>query len=1247
MSNEKQILGSLFEQQPGGGKDGGANQARTIALWQRMAGSLDAVAANTRGRTQNVVGGAKDYLKETASSKQAQEFVGRGLMGPAYDALRDVKALLPEWTGVATRFKKNQDAEAKKIAAEKADNKKRAAKRDSFGRFVGPTAKARSRAENLATPAVSQSVGGKGRFATYSPESRRIDNLAEISAESLNIQWDEAKEDRKRHKELVKTIAANKRGMMDRFLDRGIMGRRLGGGANVGRTRDVAVGRRGAKPANVAKAGKSGLLGRLFGGTSKKLGAGAAALGGTALLASEALSDNGKLARGAAGPKPKGNLVSQAGRGVGRGLLNAGKFGLRALGPLAALAFAGYDAFQGWNDKGLHAQAFGLKEGQEATTGQKFSAATASVLDMGGLTTGLLNLLGVDIDTADIARGIHNLGTSIANFAPAMLEEAKAGLSRLWEGAKDIGNNLMNMASSAWDKAGELLSSVWTGAGNLASDLWSGIGSMGASAWEGVENFAQSAWSGASGMISSVWGNITGAADAAVNGMGEFISNAWSGAQEAASKLWGSVQNLASSALDGAGKLLSEGWEKFQSTSVGKAATSLWDKGKSWLFGSDKPATPQTPPVQEATAPKPENYVLPAVDTTSSNALLQSQQERTQQELNDTLAKLNKNIEEECKLLREEQMQALDPFGIGIGMANAAEAIRNVRAGGSSFMGGGSGGGGSGPGGRKAFAYNPNAKIGETIAHFESGNKGVSAVAWDKTGGTSYGKFQLSSKQANGGEGSMQAYLRWMQSQGGEKQAIAERLMAAGPANTGGKTGAFVDQYNKEVAANAKLLEDTQHEFMVTRHYNPALKGLKSDSLRQMVEGDRSLQEALFSFAVQHGPGTGDYSGAGASNIWNKVYREGMSREDFLRAVYEERKSRFSSSTPDVQASVRARFNKELQLILGMNKGEENVRQMQARMQAGGMEAVQAGTSHLIATATQDAMDRGVGYKLGAKNSDAGEIDCSGWVQELGNRYMAQINTAMGSEVFSSEARRAFNRGANNQGAAGIIQAVSQYTGELLTNERLAPEMAREGMVIGLDTGPKRWDGGMFKGIDHVVQTFRDPVTGELMVSESRGSKGVMTSRYDEWYAQQQKRGARLYGADITKMADASLAKPTAQPAPAETAAATATPALNPMAVARGDAALATPSVPAHGDLVPQQRPEQVAQILPPEAQAPGNNTLNMERSMANVEKLLADMLSALQTVVQNTGNLGKLGMETPNISTDFNDKTAAQVARS
>ncbi len=166
---------------------------------------------------------------------------------------------------------------------------------------------------------------------------------------------------------------------------------------------------------------------------------------------------------------------------------------------------------------------------------------------------------------------------------------------------------------------------------------------------------------------------------------------------------------------------------------------------------------------------------------------------------------------------------------------------------------------------------------------------------------------------------------------------------------------------------------------------------------------------------------------------------------------------------------------------------------------------------------SQDAMDRGVVYGFGVKNSKTGSIDCSGWVEEMNRNMMRSTNERLGREVFDEKARLALLIGANG-GAAGIVLAVAVATGEQLLNEDLTPDKVREGLTIGLDTGVKSWDSGRYGGIDHIVQTYKDPETGVMMVSQSSGGIGVHVMSYADWYAEWNTE-AKLYGVDMSLLA--------------------------------------------------------------------------------------------------------------------------------
>ena len=137
----------------------------------------------------------------------------------------------------------------------------------------------------------------------------------------------------------------------------------------------------------------------------------------------------------------------------------------------------------------------------------------------------------------------------------------------------------------------------------------------------------------------------------------------------------------------------------------------------------------------------------------------------------------------------------------------------------------------------------------------------------------------------------------------------AAQLKAAGPSDTGGTSGKFVDAWKK--LSDSGALGDTEASFMKKQAYDPAMAGIKNKGLQDMIGGDKGLQEMLFSTATQHG-------GAGASGIMNKVYKEGMTKEDLVNSVYAERGTRFGSSTPEVQKSVQNRFGREKNDILGL-----------------------------------------------------------------------------------------------------------------------------------------------------------------------------------------------------------------------------------------------------------------------------------------------------------------------------------------
>lgn len=199
-----------------------------------------------------------------------------------------------------------------------------------------------------------------------------------------------------------------------------------------------------------------------------------------------------------------------------------------------------------------------------------------------------------------------------------------------------------------------------------------------------------------------------------------------------------------------------------------------------------------------------------------------------------------------------------------------------------------------------ASAAAPSTGLGSLAARYESGNRGSSAVGWDSTGGTSYGKYQIATRT-----GTMDKFMEFLKTS--NPQAY-ERLKAAGPADAG-KDGAFAKEWQKLAAEGG--LGTSEHDFIKKTHFDVGMKGVKNASLEQMIANSPALKEVMWSTSVQHG-------GGGASAIFNRAFKPGMSEADLIKAVYAERATKFGSSTAQVQASVQKRFIDEQGRALAM-----------------------------------------------------------------------------------------------------------------------------------------------------------------------------------------------------------------------------------------------------------------------------------------------------------------------------------------
>lgn len=497
------------------------DEANAIARGERQAEAhADSIVDAIRSGLERVGVFFKDTNKKTAEvTTDSKDTIGYALGGPIYGVMKELEDAMPQIKGGQGDKAKERKDEGREFA--KAVEAYTARRRDEKGRFIKPD-------QN---------------------EVRRETEQNDTLRDQLELEEQEAKKEAKRHKELVRAVKANRRDLLDKFLDR----RASRGGRSVLREKTVIKER--------SPKGEFSRPNRQTSATEARF-----ARGNTR---------HGNLRR--AGGMATGT-IAKGGAALG-GLVGM----LPGIGQAIALGMAAYEGFQGWNDKDLHKQAFGLKDGQEATTGQKASAAAASILDMGGLTSGLLEMFGLEFDKAGVAKSIYELGSNIATVARDFMDTAGPLLSQVWggiedlagkawQGAKDVGGAVTSFATDVWDKGGEVAGAIASWAGN-AIDQGAGI--------------LSEIWNGAGETISGIWGKLGTFATDTLARAGELLSNLWKGITDLPGKIFDGAKDLATGAIESGGKLLSDGW----------AATKSFVGG---LFGADKASAKEAPEPQKS-----------------------------------------------------------------------------------------------------------------------------------------------------------------------------------------------------------------------------------------------------------------------------------------------------------------------------------------------------------------------------------------------------------------------------------------------------------------------------------------------------------------------------------------------------------------------------------------------------------------------------------------------------------------------
>ena len=150
----------------------------------------------------------------------------------------------------------------------------------------------------------------------------------------------------------------------------------------------------------------------------------------------------GDLASGAVDMLGKGKGIAGKAAGMGGKILGGLGKAAKFLGPAAAVAGAAYSGFEGYQNTNEN---FDIKEGEEATTGQKISSTLGGVVS--GATLGLL-------DGKTASQGIHKAGAAVGDFFGGIGGKVKGAYGDAKETAEQAKNFVGDTAYTVGATAG-------------------------------------------------------------------------------------------------------------------------------------------------------------------------------------------------------------------------------------------------------------------------------------------------------------------------------------------------------------------------------------------------------------------------------------------------------------------------------------------------------------------------------------------------------------------------------------------------------------------------------------------------------------------------------------------------------------------------------------------------------------------------------------------------------------------------
>ncbi len=202
--------------------------------------------------------------------------------------------------------------------------------------------------------------------------------------------------------------------------------------------------------------------------------------------------------------------------------------------------------------------------------------------------------------------------------------------------------------------------------------------------------------------------------------------------------------------------------------------------------------------------------------------------------------------------------------------------------------------------------------LGKLSERFEVGQRGPGTVSTGRgdAGGVSYGSYQMTSKP-NGG--TVKRYVSQ------PAFIFRDRFVGSTPG-----TDKFSAVW-KEIAANRRdEFQNSQHDFIKKTHFDPLTQKIIREDGLNVLTRSHTLQDVIWSTAVQHGPGN-DVIHRALATLSIGPEDPGFDKS-LIIAIYAERGrktpagnlARFSRNSPEVQRGVARRFRDEQRDALAM-----------------------------------------------------------------------------------------------------------------------------------------------------------------------------------------------------------------------------------------------------------------------------------------------------------------------------------------